>query len=187
MIHRTLVELGLCVPATFGPVDPSAFAWVANGGATHRIDYVAVPCAWGCGPKECSCHTVAPRVSRDAAASCSVSVVDSAGDWEDHFLVALHADLVIRWAPHGAQWKAEGVDRAALQDPVRCDKFKCALKNIKPPPWSISVNDHERFAASAVRPPGLLLVLLPDARAGNTLMLQLGLSFMIRSCENLVP
>ena len=39
MFHRTLVELGLCVPATFGPVDHSAFTWVANGGASHRIDY----------------------------------------------------------------------------------------------------------------------------------------------------
>ena len=38
MFHRTLVELGLCVPATFGPVDLSAFTWIANGGASHRID-----------------------------------------------------------------------------------------------------------------------------------------------------
>ena len=46
MFHRTLVELGLCVPATFGPVDLSAFTWVAIVGASHRIDYVAVPCTW---------------------------------------------------------------------------------------------------------------------------------------------
>ena len=38
IFHRTLVELGLCVPATFGPVDLSAFTWVANGGVSRRID-----------------------------------------------------------------------------------------------------------------------------------------------------
>ena len=54
MFHGTLVELGLCVPATFGPVDPSAFAWIANDGASHRIDYVAVPCTWDCGARECT-------------------------------------------------------------------------------------------------------------------------------------
>ena len=32
----------------------------------------------------CSCHMVAPREARDIADSCSVHVVDSAGDWEDH-------------------------------------------------------------------------------------------------------
>ena len=53
MFHRTLVELGLCVPATFGPLDESAFTWVANGGASHRIDYVAVPGTWDCGAREC--------------------------------------------------------------------------------------------------------------------------------------
>ena len=83
------------------------------------------------------------------ADSCSVVVVDSAGDWEDHFLVALRAPLVIRWAPRGTQWKAEGVDRAALKDPECCHKFKCALRDIRPPPWSMSVDEHERFAASA--------------------------------------
>ena len=57
MFHRTLVELGLCVPATFGPLDDSAFTWVANGGARHRIDYVAVPVpgTWDSGARECSC------------------------------------------------------------------------------------------------------------------------------------
>ena len=75
LLHRTWVELDLCVPATFGPADPSAFTWVANGKATHRIDYVAVPCS-----RECSLHTVAPRVARSVADSCSVAVVDSAGD-----------------------------------------------------------------------------------------------------------
>ena len=37
---------------------------------------------------------VAPREARDVADSRSVHVVDSAGDWEDHFLVALRAPLV---------------------------------------------------------------------------------------------
>ena len=96
LLHRTLAELDLCVPATVGPADPSAFTWVANGGATHRIDYVAVPCSWDCGPGECSLHNVAPRAARSGADSCSVAVVDSAGDWEDHFLVALRATLVTR-------------------------------------------------------------------------------------------
>ena len=54
MFHRTLVELGLRVPATFRPVDISAFAWVANGGASRRIDYVAVPCTRDCGARECT-------------------------------------------------------------------------------------------------------------------------------------
>ena len=151
MFHRTLVELGLCVPATFGPVDSSAFTWVANGGSTHRIDYAAVPCTWDCGPRECSCHSIAPREARDPAISCSLHVVDSAGGWEDHFLVALRVSLAIRWARRGTQWKVEGVDRAALKDPACCSKFKVALKAIKPPPWSLSVDEHERFAASAVR------------------------------------
>ena len=38
LFHSTLVELDLCVPAAFGPADPSTFTWVANGGACHRID-----------------------------------------------------------------------------------------------------------------------------------------------------
>ena len=42
MFHRTLVELGLCVPATFGPPESSAITCVANGGATHRIDYTYI-------------------------------------------------------------------------------------------------------------------------------------------------
>ena len=158
MFHRTLVELGLCVPAAFGPVDTSAFAWVANGGASHRIDYVAVPFTWDCGPRGCSCHIVGPKEARDVADSCfrdvadscSVHVVDSAGDWEDHFFVALRAPLVIRWAPRGTQWKVEGVDCAALKDPVCCSKFRCALRAIKSPPWPMSVDEHGRFAAGAV-------------------------------------
>ena len=44
----------------------------------------------------------------------------------------------------------EGVDRAALKDPARCSKFKCALRAIKPPPWAMPVDEHERFAAGAV-------------------------------------
>ena len=150
MFHRTLVELGLCFPATFGPVDLSAFTWIANGGASHRIDYVAVPCTWDCGARERSCHMVAPRKARDIADSCSVHVVDSAGDWEDHFLVALPALVVIRWAPRSTQWRVEGVDRAALKDPVYCCKFTSALRAIKPPPWAMSVDEHERYAAGAV-------------------------------------
>ena len=71
MFHRTLVELGLCVPVTFGPVDSSAFTWVANGGSTHHIDYVAVPCTWDCGPRECSRHSIAPREARGPA-PCSL-------------------------------------------------------------------------------------------------------------------
>ena len=98
-----------------------------------------------------SCHIVAPREARDVADTCSVHVVDSAGGWEDHFLVASRAPLVIRWAPRGAQWKVEGVDRAALKYPVCCSKFKCALGAIKSPPWSMSVDEHGRFAAGAVR------------------------------------
>ena len=127
LFHRTLVELGLCVPATFGPVDATAFTWVANGGATHRIDYIAVPGAWDLGARECSCHCVAPRESRVPAGADAVHVVDSVGDWEDHFLVELRAPLVIRWAPRGTQWKVEGVDRAALKDPACCSRFKLAL------------------------------------------------------------
>ena len=59
LFHRTSAELDLCVPATFCPADTSAFTWVANGGATHRIDYVAVPRSWGCSPEGCSLHDVA--------------------------------------------------------------------------------------------------------------------------------
>ena len=150
LLHRTLTELDMCVPATFGPADPSAFTWVANSVATHRIDYVAVPCSWDCGHGDCSLHTVAPRLDCSVADSCSVAVVDSASDWEDHFLVALRTTLVIRWAPRGTQWKAEGVDRTALKDPECCRKFKHALRGIKSPPWAMSVDEHERFAASAV-------------------------------------
>ena len=51
MFHRALVEPCLSVPATLGPVDDSASTWVANGGAFHRIDYVAVPCTWDCGAR----------------------------------------------------------------------------------------------------------------------------------------
>ena len=140
----------ISVPATFCSANPSVFTWVANGGATHRINYVAVPCSWGCDPGGCSLHNVAPRAARSGTDSCSVAVVDSAGDWEDHFLVALRTSLVIRWAPRGTQWKAEGVDRAALKDPECCLKFRCALRNIKSPPWDMSVDEHERFAAGAV-------------------------------------
>ena len=92
----------------------------------------------------------ARKEARDIADSCSVHVVDSAGDWEDHFLVALRAPLVIRWAPRSTKWRVEGDDRAALKDPVCCSKFKCALRAIKPPPWAMSVDEHERFAAGAV-------------------------------------
>ena len=113
LFHRTLVELGLRVPATFGAVGPSAFTWVANGGSTHRIDYVAVPLAWDCDHGACSRHCAAPWEARDDA-PCSLHVVGSAGDWEDHFLVVLRVSLAIRWAPRGAQWKVEGVDRRTL-------------------------------------------------------------------------
>ena len=58
---------------------------------------------------------IAPREVRDDA-PCSLHVVDSAGGWEDHFLVVLRFGLAIRWAPRGAQWQVEGVDRAALKD-----------------------------------------------------------------------
>ena len=132
LFHRALVELGLCVPATFGAVDSSAFTWVANGGSAHRIDYVAVPFAWDCDHGTCSRHSVAPREVRDVSPS-SLHVVDSAADWEDHFLVALRVRLAVRWAPRGAQWKVEGVDRAALKDPACCSRFKAALRSIKPP------------------------------------------------------
>ena len=85
LFHRTLVELGLRVPATLGAVDPTAFTWVANGGSSHRIDYVAVPFTWDCDRGTCSRHSIAPREVRDVAPS-SLHVVDSAADWEDHFL-----------------------------------------------------------------------------------------------------
>ena len=62
----------------------------------------------------------------------------------------LRAPLVIRWAPRGTQWKVEGVDRAALKDPACCNKFKLALRAIRSPPWCMSVDEHERFAAGAV-------------------------------------
>ena len=150
LFHRTLVALGLRVPATFGAVDSTAFTWVANGGSAHRIDYVAVPFAWGCDHGTCSRHSVALREVRDVSPS-SLHVVDSAADWEDYFLVALRVRLAVRWAPRGAQWKVEGVDRAALKDPACCSRFKEALKSIKPPLWSMSVDEHERFASSAVR------------------------------------
>ena len=90
LFHRTLVGLGLRVPATFGAVD----TWVANGGSTHRIDYVAVPLAWDCDHGACSRHCVAPREVRDDA-PCSLHVVDSAGNWEDHFLVVLRVNLAL--------------------------------------------------------------------------------------------
>ena len=93
---------------------------------------------------------IAPREVRDVAPS-SLHVVDSAVDWEDHVLVVIRVGLAIRWAPRGAQWKVEGVDRAALKDPACCNKFKEDLRSIMPPPWSMSVDGHERFAASAVR------------------------------------
>ena len=148
--HRSLVELGLCVPATFGPLDTTAFTWVANGGATHRIDYVAVPVAWDLCARECNSHCVAPRESRAHAGDSAVHVVDSAGDWEDHFLVELRVPLAIRWAPRGTQWKVDGVDRASLRDPDCCSRFKLALRAIRPPPWCMSVDEHERSTASAV-------------------------------------
>ena len=179
MFHRTLVELGLCVPATFGPLDDTAFTWVANGGACHRIDYVAVPGTWDCGARECSCHMVALREARDVAESCSVHVVDSAGDWEDHYLVALRAPLVIRWAPRGTQWRVEGVDRAALKGPACCSKFKSALRAIQPPSWAMSVDGHERYAAGAVCKATKAAFGAPaiGTHAGDTLAVQLGPSF----------
>ena len=79
-----------------------------------------------------------------------VHAVDSAGDWEDHYLVALRAPLVIRWAPRGTQWRVEGVDRAAFKDLACCCKFKSALRAIQPPPWAMSVDGHERYAAGAM-------------------------------------
>ena len=88
---RTLLELRLCAPATFGPLDSSAFAWVANGGGVHRIDYVAVPGGWGCDARQCDRFEVVPRRATPHEPGCSVHVVDAAGDWEDHFLVALIA------------------------------------------------------------------------------------------------
>ena len=78
-------------------------------------------------------------------------VVESAADWEDHFLVALSVSWATRWAPRDAQWKVDGVDRATLKDPVCCSRFTEALRSIKPHLWSMSVDEHERFAASAVR------------------------------------
>ena len=103
LFHRTMVELGLRVPATFGAVGSTAFTWVSNGGAAHRIHYVAVPFTWDCDHGTCSRHSVAPREVR--VAPSSMHVVGSAADWEDHFLVALHVRLAIRWAPRGDQWK----------------------------------------------------------------------------------
>ena len=168
----------MSLPHSVPPPPQLSLNWVANSGATHRIDYVAVPCSWDCGPGECSLHIVAPRVNRSVADSCSVAVVDSAGDWEDHFLVALRTTLVIRWAPRGTQWKAEGVDRAAIRDPVCCSKFKRALRSIRSPPWAMSVDEHERFAAIArfARLPGPPLVPLRGTPARSMLMLQHGRS-----------
>ena len=51
----------------------------------------------------------------------------------------------------GARLKVEGVSRAALKDPACCDRFKVALRAIRPPLWSMSVDDHEQYAAGAVR------------------------------------
>ena len=65
-------------------------------------------------------------------------------------MVALRVPLVVRRAPIGTQWKAKGVDRAALRDPECCLRFKSALRDIKPPPWDMSVDEHERFASDAV-------------------------------------
>ena len=47
--------------------------------------------------------------------------------------------------------EVEGVDRAALKDLACCSRFKAALRSIKPPLWSVSVDEHERFASSVVR------------------------------------
>ena len=164
LLHRSLLELGLCVPATFGPLDASAFTWVSNGGCVHRIDYVAVPSDWGYDSRQCARADVAPRRAIPLASdanlpedfshadghSCDVQVVDSAGDWEDHSLVSLTAHFVVKLAPQSTRWRVGGVDRAALIDPVRCASFQEAVRSIPPVPWHVSVDEHERSAASAV-------------------------------------
>ena len=100
---------------------------------------------------------VAPRGARDSADSCSVHVVDSAGDWEDHFLVALRAPLALR----STQWRVEGVDRAALKDPVCCCKFKSALGAINRPLGPcLLMSMGGMLLVLCVRPPGPLSVRL---------------------------
>ena len=46
-LHELVLEKGLCLPSTFGPYDPQQYTWVGAAGHRHRIDYVAVPIAWG--------------------------------------------------------------------------------------------------------------------------------------------
>ena len=79
---------------------------------------------------------------------CTLSILRVTG--RTTYLVALRAPLVIRWAPRGTQWRVEGVDCAALKDSACCSKFMSTLRATQPPPWAMSVDGRERFAAGAV-------------------------------------
>ena len=150
LFHRSLAGLGLCLPATFGPIDREAFTWVSRAGICHRIDYVAVPCSWGCDPRGSGRFDVAPRVARAPGGSCEVHVVDAAGDWEDHALVTMTVSVTVKRAQVAVAWRPPGVDRAALRDPAKCAEFREAIKAVSPVPWSVSVDVHERTASEAV-------------------------------------
>ena len=132
LFHRTLLELGLCVPATFAGADSSAFTWVSNGGHPHRIDFVAVPVEWGREGLGAARHEVGRRVVAAPAAprECGVVAVDAASDWEDHFLVTLTVPLVARAGTRLTCWRASAVDTSALGDEACREKFQIGRAHV---------------------------------------------------------
>ena len=147
--HRTLLQLGLWLPATFGDEDRAAFAWVSTAGQRHRIDHVAVPAAWGLELDPGGSARVAPRVCKEVPGD--VQVVDSACDKDDHYLVMLDVPVLVRRSHGGVRWRPQRVDQAALKDAACCADFRDALRQIPLAQWDITVDEHERSLAAAVR------------------------------------
>ena len=130
LFHRALQELSLVLPATFEDLDRASYTWTSKADGLHRIDYVAVPCAW-----------------RDSAASTTCALVCDADTFEqepDHRPVAVRLAALQGEQPGLCRWRPAGVDRRLLDDPRCVEAFRSELRNIELAPWRRSVDAHEK-------------------------------------------
>lgn len=149
--HRTLLELDLCAPTTFGTPHLGGYTWVHSSGAQHRLDYVCVPQDW------LASVVPEPPLAYGAAASEPVVAygrvlfqVDALAPAEDHFPVLLRFEVPQESRGELQQWRGLRIDTRKLQDPSAVKSFRERLQAIPPVPWHVPLDAHERAASSAV-------------------------------------
>ena len=132
-MHDSLLQEALHLPTTFiGPERQETF--VGARGDKRRLDYIALPEEWG------------PFVvSAEVDHSVDVSLVR-----DDHFLIAVVAEL-----PAGGpeDWHARRpakFDRAKLQDPEAVAKFRDKVAEIQGVPWETDVHSHAAGLAAKI-------------------------------------